>query len=344
MPLDTDETKLPTLKQQAIEWLILLRRHDLSEAETEAFANWLSEDVRHADAFAKAENTFNDMTLAALSPRVGAPVKQSTRKPESTSPVKTAKPQKANPAIFPRWLAVPLAVAASWLFAVALVLPKQSNLLDAYLSDYHTGTGEQQHIQLADGSQMLLNTNTAVSVDYRDELRYITLHHGQVQFTVAKDVQRPFEVKSGGLTTRALGTVFEVYRQESGAIDITVQEHTVSVRLPDDSHIRPVKVLEKHRLHYQGGKIAQPMPVNPEQAGAWRQRSLFINDRPLAELIDEIDRYRTGRVFLAGGGLKNHRVSGMFSLADPDAALAKVRKIMGLKETRLGPLWVVLHR
>jgi transmembrane sensor len=61
-------------------------------------------------------------------------------------------------------------------------------------------------------------------------------------------------------------------------------------------------------------------------------------------LIDEIDRYRTGRVFLAGSGLKNHRVSGMFSLADPDAALAKVRKIMGLKETRLGPWWVALHR
>ncbi len=343
MPLDTDETKLPRVKQQAIEWLILLRTHDISEADTEAFANWLSEDIRHADAFAKAETTFNDMTLAALSPRVDAPVKNPNRKQEIICLAGTAKRQKVKPAISPRWLAVPMALAVCWLFAVVLILPKQSNLLDTYLSGYHTGTGEQQHIQLADGSQILMNTNTAVSVNYQSSVREIILHHGQAQFTVAKDSGRPFEVESGGIKTRALGTVFEVYRQETGAIDVTVQEHAVSVTTPNENQ-SPVKVLEKQRLHYHDGKLTQPMPVDTEQSGAWQHRRVFINDRPLAELIGEIDRYRIGRVFLAGGGLKNHRVSGMFSLTDPDAALVKVRKIMGLKETRLGPWWVVLHR
>ena len=344
MLLDSDETKLPRLKQQAIEWLILLRTHDISEADAETFADWLSEDVRHAEAFARVESTFNDMTLAARSPRVATPAKNDAGRRDHFIHSKAAKAQNAKPAIPSRWLVLPLSLAACWLFTVILVLPGQSNFFADYFSDYHTGTGEQQSIRLADGSRILMNTNTAVSVDYRESLRSITLHHGQAQFTVAKDRQRPFEVESGGLITRALGTVFEVYRQETGAIDVTVQEHAVSVRLPDDSQNSPVKVQEKQRLHYQDGKLAQPIPVDAVQAGAWQQRRLFINDRPLVELLEELNRYRIGRIYLADDGLKNTRVSGMFSLADPDAALAKVAKILGLRETRLGPWWVVLHR
>ena len=44
------------------------------------------------------------------------------------------------------------------------MLPKQVHILNDYLSDYHTKTGEQRNIELADGSLILLNTNTAVSV------------------------------------------------------------------------------------------------------------------------------------------------------------------------------------
>lgn len=239
MLANTDETKLPELKQQAIEWLVLLRSDDMSEAETHAFADWLSQDILHAEAFAKAEDLFNAMIIAAQSPRVIAPVLVESKKPDnntlSVTHRKQTKPtRRPSPKRYLCWLALPLALAAAWLFAVALVLPTQSHLLDDYLSDYHTNTGEQRDIQLADGSQILLNTNTAVSVDYQQSLRQITLHHGQARFTVAKDAQRPFEIKSGGLTVRALGTVFDVYQQESGDIDVTVQEHAVAARIQNE--------------------------------------------------------------------------------------------------------------
>lgn len=92
------------------------------------------------------------------------------------------------------------------------------------------------------------------------------------------------------------------------------------------------------------GNLNKPEPVDGVQTTSWQQRRLFINDRPLAELIAELDRYRVGRIFLSDTRLKNLRVSGMFSLADPDAALDKVRKILVLQETRLGLWWVLLHR
>jgi transmembrane sensor len=359
MPTKSDEAKLPELKQQAIEWLILLRTHDITEAQTHAFADWLSEDILHADAFAKAEDVFNAMVVAARSPRVNAPVVRKTSEPDNTEPAFTNTKHtpflsgvRRKPfARYPSWLALPLALAAIWLIAVNLVLPKQSHLLDDYLSDYHTNTGEQREVQLADGSQILLNTNTAVSVDYQESSRHITLHHGQARFTVAKDAQRPFKVNSGVLTVRALGTIFDVYQQESGEIDVTVQEHAVSASIQNEDRTSTygqptqIKVQEGQRLRYNGyGNLNQPEPVDGVQTAAWQQRRLFINDRPLAELVEELDRYRVGRIFLSDAKLKNLRVTGMFSLADPDAALDKVRKILALQETQLGPWWVLLHR
>jgi transmembrane sensor len=356
MALHSDQAELPELALQAIEWLVRLRSDDMDEAETHAFADWLSEDIHHAEAFADAEDLFQNLTIAAKTPRVISP---SFAEPDKTQistrvvPTPINKPPTCRSAfaLNKRWLVAPLALAAAWLFAVVLILPKQAHLLDDYLSDYHTNTGEVREIQLADGSQLLLNTNTAVSVEYQASLRQIVLHHGQARFTVAKDSQRPFEVKSGGLLVRALGTIFEVYNPESSETRVTVQEHAVAVRLqpetfmPGSGQPTTITVQEGQQLSYVGnGILNPPEPTDLAQTSAWQQRKLSFNDRPLGELIAELDRYRVGRIFLSDAKLKNLRVVGVFSLTEPDAVLKKVCKVLALEETRIGPYWILLHR
>ncbi|NOS76133.1 MAG: FecR family protein [Methyloglobulus sp.] len=356
MPSQTDTTKLPELMQQAIEWLVLLRSGDISERETHAFADWLSQDILHAQAFAKAEDLLNDAVNAAQSPRINSStITDANRTGQKKLTAPLTKPTQISrrhlPADYTRWLAIPLSFAAAWLFAVTLILPEQSHWLDDYLSDYRTKTGELRDIQLADGSRLLLNTNTAVSVDYSESLRHITLHHGHAQFTVAEAANRPFEVGSGGLAIRALGTVFEVYNPGSGEIHVTVQEHAVAVTIENKAHDKEIaqrtqiEVKEGQRLRYNSkGHLTTPETVNLAQANAWQQGRLFMNDRPLSELIAELDRYRTGRIFISDPSLKNLRITGAFSLANPDETLAKVRQVLALQETRLGSWWVLLHR
>ncbi|MCX7103509.1 MAG: FecR family protein, partial [Methylobacter sp.] len=99
------------------------------------------------------------------------------------------------------------------------------------------------------------------------------------------------------------------------------------------------------QLRYSGnGPLNQLETVDLAQASDWQQHKISINDRPLGELIAELDRYRVGRIFLSDSNLKNLRVVGVFSLTDPDEVLKKVSKILALEETRLGPWWVLLHR
>ena len=343
--------KLPELMQQAIEWLVLLQSGELSEAETHAFADWLSQDIEHIEAFSKAEDLLNDSVIAAQSPR-GITKTPASKPDQNVIPINPAQHRRSSASVRGfRWLAIPLSLAAAWLFAVLLILPEQLQLLDNIASDYHTSTRELRDIQLADGSHLLLNTNTAVSVDYSDSLRHITLHHGQAQFTVAKDTDRPFEVGAGELAIRALGTIFEVYQPDSAELSIIVKEHAVSARLQNralktqDTQDSQVEIKEGQRLRYTfAGPLTTPEEINLAQASAWQQRRLFMNNRPLAELISELNRYRIGRIFISDPEINNLRITGAFSLENPDETLAKLSNVLALQETRVGSWWVLLHR
>jgi ferric-dicitrate binding protein FerR (iron transport regulator) len=88
------------LQQQAIEWLIRLRTHELTEAETIEFADWLSHDLSHTEAFANAEDLFEVMTHAVQMKMADAkPNPNSVRKPAetiNTVDLSSAKPYPAG--------------------------------------------------------------------------------------------------------------------------------------------------------------------------------------------------------------------------------------------------------
>ncbi|MFA5984064.1 MAG: FecR family protein [Methylococcaceae bacterium] len=339
------ETPTDDASDAAVAWLVRLRAGELTEAETHEFADWLSASVEHVDAFANAERCFNEMVLAEQVPQSSV---LAQNPPRTTShPKVTGLPRRSMKA----WLAIPLFLAAAWMLAVAMVLPNQSSLLDALLSDYHTQTGQLQEVKLADGSHLLLNTNTAISVVFDSQTRVITLHHGQIKVNVAEDSLRPFVVKVGNLEVKALGTVFEVYQKDTGDISVTVQEHAVNVRRPLENNIAEDELPAQFTvqagqqwLYQNSAGLKPPFEVNLAQATAWQYHNLSVKDRPLSELIDELNRYRLGRIYLVGEALKNLKVSGVFPMDNPDDVLASIQKVLALKQTRVGPWWVLLHQ
>lgn len=353
MSRDIDET----LKQQAIDWLVRLRADELTDAETSAFAAWLAEDCRHAEAFAFAEDLFDDMVVAAgmLAPSNASDglILADSSAGMQDRPSTFEQRSSARTCSRLRWGRAVLAIAAVWLFAVILVMPEHAHPFANLLSDYHTETGELRDIELADGSHVLLNTNSAVSVIYDESKRQIVLHHGQARFTVAEDKRRPFDVITDEFRVRALGTVFEVYRADEDDVSVTVQLHAVNIAIGQDAdrdlnqsgQAGTYMLRAGQNLRYRfDGSPATVRQVELDQATAWQQRRLFINDRPLSELVAELNRYRVGRIFLSDARLSELRVTGVFPLDKPDAILRAVSEVLGLQETRLGPLWVLLHR
>lgn len=315
------ENSNEALADQAIDWLVLLQSGSVNTETQREFEHWLQQDGTHRTAFAEAEALW--VTAAKVL--------------KETQAVNVPSPQlNALRKIRPRGLAM----AASLLLGVWMAW---TPLTDWMLSDYSTVAGEQKKVVLTDGSSVFLNTDTAISLDWSADKRRVVLLKGQVEFTVAKDMARPFEVVAGNTTVRALGTVFEVFGQASGAVDVNVSEHAVSVALQDKPDTEPMRVEEGERLHYIGhGELNRAERVNLNQINAWLRGKLIFQDRPLVEVVAELNRYSKAKIVLKGGDIGQLRVSGVFPIDDA-AVLGALQKAFSIHSTHLGPWLIILH-
>jgi transmembrane sensor len=138
-----------------------------------------------------------------------------------------------------------------------------------------------------------------------------------------------------------LGAVFEVFEQDSGAVDVS--EHAVAVSLPGEPGSDTIRVGEGWRLHYAGqGKLEKPVLENLNRINAWKRGKLIFRDQSLADVVAELNRYTKARILLKGGEIAGLRVSGVFPI-DAMEVLAALQKTFSLQTTHVGPWLVILH-
>lgn len=210
-----------------------------------------------------------------------------------------------------------------------------------FFADFRTGTGEQRRIQLSDGSSVILNTASSLSVEFSETQRVIRLHGGEAYFKVAADAARPFEVVTSRGRVRALGTAFDV-KQWQGDLAVTVYEHSVRVAFAGGETLESLTAGQ--RVASAGGKAGLPESVNLKQVGAWQERRLVFKEKPLRQVVDDLNRYRAGKIIIADPALAEHLVTGIFDADDPEAALNVIENTLAASETRLTDALVILRR
>ena len=317
-------SEITELSDQAIEWIVLLNSDNASDQNRLQAAQWINRSPSHRKAFAEAEQLLLDM---------GEVITNNVR-------LIKAEPTISNKPL--RNLIASLRALAAASIVIALLLPF-TNLTDRLLSDYYTGVGEQQIVTLADGSKIMLNTDTAISVAYTPSGRQLTLKHGQAVFYVAADRNRPFEVATDIAVVKALGTVFEV-REEGQSTQITVQEHAVSVKgLHDKDYVNTARVNAGQQavFHSKHG-LSGVIDVDTNQS-AWQRGKLVFNNQPLSAVVAELDRYLPGHIAIVDKSLTALRVSGVFPITDPTATLTMIEQLLPIKITRITPWVTLLH-
>lgn len=219
----------------------------------------------------------------------------------------------------------PLASAAVLVLAVGVLLVRHN----AWDADYHTAQGEQQRIELADGSRILLDSGSALDVQLTPGGRRIELRKGEALFEVAHDPQRPFTVQAGDLSATALGTVYSV-RRDADATAVTVARGRVAVRDPSGE-----AVLEAgEAVNQTAGTMAAKYPVNTDKVLAWQHGRLVFEMAPLAEVLEQLERYRPGLILIRDERLRALKVSGTFQLDRLDAGLATLEQVFALQIQR----------
>ena len=196
---------------------------------------------------------------------------------------------------------------------------------------FQTAVGEQAAVALPDGSSFDLNTNSRVGVDYSAKSRVIHLERGEAYFKVAHDTQRPFWVRAGDYWVRAVGTAFNVYLRPTG-VEVTVSEGTVSMVNATEQDTPPTDpAVTQSAAAVTAGEQADTRgrarvihELNSTQLNrllAWRKSSLYFQDQPLGEVVNELMRYTTLKIELSDEALRQLPVGGTFQTS-PEGAEA----------------------
>ncbi|MDD2061163.1 FecR domain-containing protein [Pseudomonas sp. GD03860] len=277
------------LCDDALDWQVLLHSGTASDADRARYQRWCTLSPAHTQAAQEAEALWGDLGQTRAAAQLTMP----------------APPRRR------RWGS---ALAAS--LVLALVGYGGWQQAPALLADYHTGVGQQQRITLADGSTVLLNSGSALSVDFSSSQRRVMLKAGEALFEPASD-PRPFVVDAGGEPVLGSEAVFSV-RREGGRNQVVIAQGEAQV----------------------GDRMLQATP-DARALTAWQRGKLIFNGKPLREVLAELERYQHGRIVLSDQRLGAMQVSGVFDLDDPQGLLRTLEQRYALKVTYLPWLAVV---
>lgn len=303
------------LLEQAAEWIVALSSDDPDEREQARadFERWKRADPRHAGAAASFESLLGKVRgVRDSTAGSGRPARSAL----DAASAGVRRPQRLKRA--------GMALA----FACLVVMPAWLALHawpPAYLlADIRTVSGEWETRTLIDGSRITLRGGSAVNLRYDAARRVVELVQGEILVDVAKDAARPFVVETGDGSMRALGTRFVVDR-EAHATVLDVIESRVLAQTP-----RQRQTGEREGTVVQAGERVRITPdgigpVEPIDArsldDAWRFHQLVVNDRPLADVLDELARNRRGALYFDRDALAGIRVNAVLPLDDTDRAL-----------------------
>lgn len=311
--------------EAAADWLLRLHANPDDDRTHAAFVDWLSADPSHVEAWRRVGGSWQRLGDLAPGAGVSRASGRSAGRPRAVSRRGVA------------WSV--LAVSA---LAACLLLAVGPGLRMAVTADQWTATAEARDVSLPDGSVVHLGGRSAIRVDMSAGSRSVDLVAGEAFFDVAPDAERPFIVTAGDVRVAVLGTAFDV-RLSAQAVTVAVGRGTVSVEAAGWPAAR-LTAGQTVRVDRQRGAPVLGMVADGDVA-AWREGYLFVERMTVAEVTGEIARYHPGWIVLADRDLAERRVTGLYNLRDPDAALrAVVEPVGGRITTVTGGVIVITGR
>lgn len=303
-PIDPDTLLDP--RDAAAYWFARAHSARMDEAERRKFDAWRRANPAHDREYRRACGIWN------ASGRLGA---DRLRALVQEPPEVTRRPATAR-----RRLMAGLALASA--AAVAAMLPRWLAGDPGYAAQYATQPGQRQQVSLPDASVVDLNTATQLSVKLYADRRVVELAAGEATFSVTPDPSRPFYVEAGGATVRVTGTRFNV-RRDGDAVSVAVDSGRVEVQAGHWWNRSQVLlgVGQGTRTVADGG-LAPPGKLDVGNLLAWHAGRAVFRDLPLSDAVAEMNRYGHAPIRVSGADVAGIRISGVFSVDNPQAFLA----------------------
>jgi len=304
------------IEARAADFLQARRFWDWGAEDDARLDAWLNESVLHRVAFLRLEAGQERIerlaSLAAAAP--------------------PAKPRRAM---------LPMILRIAAVFAVLAVAGAIGANYLARPRDrfYSTPIGGHETIRFADGSEIELNTATAIRARMTTEERIVWLEKGEAFFHIKHDPLHPFVVMAGRHRVTDLGTEF-LLRSGPRQLQVTVVQGQVSLDTPDSlSRSQAVLLTPGDVATASAGKVSVAMvstrALNDELS--WRHGMLVFDNATLADAAAEFNRYNSDKLIVADPAAASMTIVGTFRTSDMKLFAAATRDALGLSIEHRGP-------
>lgn len=238
-----------------------------------------------------------------------------------------------------RWRTWPSSLRVVAVLAIGLALGLGGRWMAAYrhtpdaitYAAYATHRGQVTHLTLADGTRLALAPNSRVGIarDYPIH-RDVTLL-GEAYFEVATHQGAPFLVHTGNVTTRVLGTAFNVeHYADDRDVRVMVTSGKVTVTTPRNSTI----TLVPHMI----GRVTDSTTfvttigdVTPYHT--WTHGVLEFHNTPVRDVLRIVGRWYDVRFEIADTSIAAHRIDTFLDYTDVRDVITAIETVLNVTAT-----------
>ena len=263
------------IEQQAAQWVLRQEERDWSPALQSRLDAWLEESVAHKAAYWRLNHGWKMADIPAERPRS----------------FRLHMPANLWTGSLPQFMALAASLVLMVLASLVWFGPNWSPSPEAV--EYSTGRGQVSTLQISDGTEIKLNTQTSVRIELSGEKRRAWLDRGEAFFDVAHDPSRPFIVHAGARDVAVLGTKFNIRRETQQMIVSVVEGH---VRLTDPSGkngLTATTITRGDRAVVKGSStlVMSGQLRRIEDELSWRSGMIAFDHTPLSRAVEEFNRY-----------------------------------------------------
>ena len=310
-----------TIEDLAAGWVIDRSTESWTPERQADLDSWLAQSVAHRVAYVRIQASWSrsDRLVALRSPM--------------QSRLGHSSPHKAP------WSRIAAAlglIVVTGVFGANYFAQPKSQLIE-------TPKGGQERLTLADGSQIELNTDSALRIDLHNRNRAVELVRGEAYFQIKHDPTHPFVVKASGRKIVDLGTKFTI-RSTPKSLEVALIEGSVRLEnaIPSAS---PVTLVPGDIALISAGKLSVTKISNNRMADrlAWQRGALVFHNTALADVAAEFNRYGGTQLVLGNTDIATLTVNGRFRITGAEDFAANAHEIFGLKVEHRGDT-IVLSR
>ena len=198
--------------------------------------------------------------------------------------------------------------------------------------------GEQMRVLMADGSTVVLNSETIFEYPehFSRRKREVKLH-GEAFFEVAKDTKRPFFVHTDGLSVRVVGTRFNLNTISPRTTSLYLQQGKVIAREEISGHeytyeMRPGQLLELNR---ESGQISMKADADTLSLMGWMHKRYYFKNTPLRDLLAFLERNYGVECHVSDDRLYKYTYTINFYNESIDQILSAMERITPLQIVRI---------